>query len=101
MRDLPPGHAHQLVLRIAEDLAQAAVDADELAVEADVRHARARQLEGAPVALLALPQRLLRAPALGHVVEYRHLVERLAGRAARERHREAHPDGGAVAAQVA
>src|SRR5439155_688308 len=57
MRDLPPGHADQLVLRIAEDLAQAAVDADELAVEADVRDPRAGELEGAPVALLALAQR--------------------------------------------
>ncbi len=39
MRDLPAGHADQLVLRIAEDLAQAAVDADELAVKPYVRHA--------------------------------------------------------------
>src|SRR5205085_8587801 len=54
MRDLPAGHADQLVLRTAEDLAQAAIHADELAVESDVRHPRAGELEGAAIALLAL-----------------------------------------------
>src|SRR5574341_1244391 len=54
MRDLPADEPEQLVLRIAEDLAQPSVDADEAPVEADVRHARGGELERAPVALLAL-----------------------------------------------
>src|SRR3989454_11999959 len=56
MRDLPPGEAQQLVLRIAEDLAQAPVDPQEATVHADVRDSRARQLEGAPEAPLAFEQ---------------------------------------------
>src|SRR5260221_9081545 len=82
MRDLPAGHADQLVLRIAEDLAQAAVDADELAVKPYVRYARAGELEGSPVALLALAQRRIGLLARSDVVEHGKRVERLAPRVA-------------------
>src|SRR4051812_3309979 len=101
MRDLASGAADQLVLRVAHDLAQAPVDAQELAVQADVRDARAGELEGAPVALLAFVQARFGVLALGDVVEHRDLVERLAVRAARERDRQGHPYRLPVLAHVA
>src|SRR2546425_1266810 len=101
MRDLPSGHADQLVLRIAEDLAQAAVDADELAVEADVRDPRAGELEGAPVALLALAQRRVGLLARGDVLEHRDGVERLASGVALHGDGDVGPYRRAVLAQIA
>src|SRR5438477_430937 len=57
MRDLAPRHADQLLLRVAEDLAKAPVDADEAAIQPDLRESGSGQLEGAPVTLLAAAQR--------------------------------------------
>src|SRR5436190_20918534 len=101
MRDLPAGHADQLVLRIAEDLAQAAVHADELAVESYVRDTGARQLEGAAIALLALAQRGVGLLARGDVVEHRDRVERSSGGIALHGDRDMRPARAAVLAHVA
>ncbi len=56
MRDLPSREAQKLVLRIAEDFAQAPVDPQEAPVHGDVRDSGPRQLEGAPEAPLAFEQ---------------------------------------------
>src|SRR5439155_18252634 len=84
-----------------EDLAQAPVDADELAVKSYMRHARAGELEGAPVALLALAQRGVGLLARGDVVEHRDGVERSSARVALHGDRDVRPDRAAVLAQVA
>src|SRR5205823_3241357 len=101
MRDVAPGHADQLVLGIPEDLAKAPVYADELAVKADVRDARAGELEGAAVARFALAQALFGLFPCRDVVEHRDGVERPAGAIALQRDGDARPHGGAVLAQVA
>ena len=71
MRDVLAAQLDHLVLGIAEDLAEAPVDADEAPVHRDVREPRARELEGAAEALLALAQGLdvkdLRGRFLGFV----------------------------------
>src|SRR5260370_17571292 len=60
MRDLYARQAEELLIGIAEDLAQPAVDPDEAPVEPDVGEPRSRQLEGAPEALFAVAQRRFR-----------------------------------------
>src|SRR6185436_2221976 len=60
VRELLHLAADELGFRVAEDLAQAAVHAQEDAVEADMRHARAGELEALPEQRFALPQ-----PGLG------------------------------------
>jgi hypothetical protein len=101
VRDVAAGHADQLMLGVAEDLAKAPVDADELAVPADVRDARAGELEGAAVARFALAQRLFSVLARGDVVEHRDRVERLPGCVALHGDGDLHPDGRAVLAPIA
>src|SRR5438105_1208527 len=67
MRDLLHRAADQLLFRVAEDLAQAAVHLHEAAGKIDVGDARGRELESVPEALLALAQRRLRLLAAGDV----------------------------------
>src|SRR5262249_50411199 len=57
VRDVLAAQPEELVLRVAEDLAQAAVDPDEAPVRADMREPGAGQLECAAKALFALAQR--------------------------------------------
>src|SRR5205807_5031970 len=90
--------AQELVLGIAQHLAQAPVNPGKATVHADVRDPGARQLEGAPEALLALAQRSRGALRLGDVVHRRDEVARLAALAAHERGRDRHPDARAVLA---
>src|SRR5207302_6106761 len=78
MRDLSAREAQELVLGIAEDLAQAPVHPDKAAVHPDVGDPGARQLEGAPEALLALAQRRFRLLAAGDVDNRAHQAGDLA-----------------------
>jgi hypothetical protein len=71
VRNLAAGELEELLFRIAEDLAQAAVHADEAPVHADVRHARAGELEGAAKARLALLQARLGLALLRDVADGR------------------------------
>src|SRR6185503_2444023 len=72
VRDLAPGELQHFLLAVAEDLAHPRVDADEAPVDADVRDARARQLEGTPVARLAFLEQQLGDALLGDVGDGRH-----------------------------
>ena len=58
MRDVLAAQLEELLLGVAQDLAQAPVDPDEAPVHPDVREPRAGELEGAAKALLALAQSL-------------------------------------------
>jgi len=57
MRDVLAAQLEQLVLRVAEDLAQAPVDPDEAPVHADVREPGSGELERAAKPLFAFAQR--------------------------------------------
>src|SRR5437588_5873067 len=67
MRDLSAREAQELVLGVAEDLAQAPVHPDKATVHPDMGDPGARQLEGAPEALLVFEQRRFRLLAAGDV----------------------------------
>src|SRR4051812_1973625 len=68
MGDVLDRHAQQLLLGIAEDLAEAAVDAHKAAGD-DFADAGSGQLEGLAKALLALAQRALGLSARGDVAD--------------------------------
>src|SRR5207247_6855156 len=69
MRDLLHRAADQLLLAVAQDLAQAAVHLHEAAAEIDVGDAGGRELESLPVERLARAQRDLRMALLGDVAD--------------------------------
>ncbi len=69
VRDVPPRHGAQLVRGATDELAERVVDLEKAAVQADDCHADRGRLERRPEPLLALEQRLLRAPALAEVAD--------------------------------
>jgi hypothetical protein len=64
---VPEGEAEEILLRVAEHLAQGAVDLDEAPVEVVEGHADGGVVERAAEELLALPERLLGPLPLGDV----------------------------------
>ena len=71
VRDVAHRAADQLVFVIAEHFAEARVDAQEDAVEADMRDARCGEVERLPEPPLALAQRALGGDALQHLPHLR------------------------------
>ena len=95
------GRRLELLARVAGDLAERLVDAQEAPVERPHRHPDRRLVERRAEAVLGLAQRVLGAAALGDVLDLRDEVERLAGVVAHERDRQQHPALLAVRAHVA
>ena len=101
MGDRLVGGCLELLARVARDLAQGPVDAQEAPIGGSHGHADRRLVEGRAEAVLGLSQRVLGAAALRDVLDLRDEVERLPGVVAHERDRQQHPALRAVRADVA